>query len=186
MATPLEPSGLLMPKATAVWFIDNTVLTFQQISAFTSLHEVEIQALADGDIGRGIVGRDPVLNNEVEKGEIEKAEADSKYMMKSKKRNKDLLTANVRSKGPKYTPISKRGDKPDGIAWILKNYPDVKEAQIVKLIGTTKPTIAAIRDRTHANISNIQPRNPADLGLCSYLELDTAIKKALKAAVESI
>jgi hypothetical protein len=182
MATPqLEPIGLLMPKATAIWFIDNTILTFTQIGAFTGLHEVEVQALADGDVGRGIVGRDPVLNSEVEKEEIEKAEKDPHYMMKHKKRT-DLPGLRTRSKGPKYTPVSKRSDKPDAIAWILKNHPDVKDAQIVKLIGTTKPTINAIRDRSHANAANIRPRHPADLGLCSYMELNAVIDKALKAA----
>lgn len=181
MAAPLEPVGLLMPKATAVWFIDNTVLTFQQIAEFTGMHEVEVQALADGDVGRGIVGRDPVLNSEVEKEEIEKAENDPNYRMKHKRRT-DLPGLKTRSKGPKYTPVSKRGDKPDGIAWILKNHPDVKDSQIVKLIGTTKPTINNIRNRTHANIANIRPRHPAELGLCSYQELDAAIRKALKAA----
>ena len=181
MAAPLEPTGLLMPKATAVWFIDNTALTFQQIGDFTGMHEVEVQALADGDVGRGIVGRDPVLNSEVEKEEIEKAEKDPNYRMKHKKRT-DLPGLKTRSKGPKYTPVSKRGDKPDAIAWILKNQPDVKDSQIVKLIGTTKPTIDNIRNRTHANISNIRPRHPADLGLCSYQELDTVVRKALKAA----
>ncbi|MCB9965361.1 MAG: DUF1013 domain-containing protein [Rhodospirillales bacterium] len=181
MAAQLEPTGLLMPKATAVWLIDNTVLTFQQIGDFAGLHEVEIQALADGDVGRGIVGRDPVLNSEVEKSELEKAEADPAYRMKHKKR-KDLPGLRTRSKGPKYTPVSKRGDKPDAIAWILKNHPDVKDAQIVKLIGTTKPTINAIRERSHANMANIRPRHPADLGLCSYMELNDAINKALRAA----
>ncbi len=181
MAAPQEPSGLLMPKATAIWFIDNTVLTFQQIGDFTAMHEVEVQALADGDVGRGIVGRDPVMNSEVEKEEIEKAENDPNYRMKHKRRT-DLPGLKTRSKGPKYTPVSKRGDKPDGIAWILKNQPDVKDSQIVKLIGTTKPTIDNIRNRTHANIANIRPRHPADLGLCSYQELEVVIRKALKAA----
>ncbi len=181
MAAQLEPTGLLMPKATAIWFIDNTILTFQQIGDFTGLHEVEVQALADGDVGRGIVGRDPVLNSEIEKEEIEKAENDPNYRMKHKKR-KDLPGLRTRSKGPKYTPVSKRGDKPDAIAWILKNHPDVKDSQIVKLIGTTKPTIDNIRNKTHANISNIRPRHPAELGLCSYQELDAVIRKALKAA----
>ena len=181
MAAQLEPTGLLMPKATAVWFIENTVLTFKQIGEFTEMHEVEVQALADGDVGRGIVGRDPVLNSEVEKEEIEKAEKDPNYRMKQKKRT-DLPGLKTRSKGPKYTPVSKRGDKPDAIAWILKNQPDVKDSQIVKLIGTTKPTINNIRNRTHANISNIRPRHPADLGLCTYQELDAVIRKALKAA----
>mgnify|MGYP001284243377 CR=1 FL=1 len=181
MATAGSTIELLMPKATAVWLIENTVLTFNQIADFTGLHSIEVQALADGEVGRGIVGRDPVDNNEVEKGEIDKAENDPDYRMKRMKRS-DLPTPKVRSKGPKYTPISKRGDKPDAIAWILKHHTDVTDAQIVKLIGTTKPTIKAIRERTHANISNIRPRSPADLGICSYQELDEVIKKALKAA----
>jgi hypothetical protein len=170
-----------MPKATAMWFIDNTVLTFDQIADFCALHSIEVQALADGEVGRGIVGRDPVINNEVDKDEIEKAEKDPEYRMRRKKRS-DLPTPKTRSKGPKYTPVSKRGDKPDAIAWILKHQPDVSDAQIVKLIGTTKPTIKAIRERSHANISNIRPRHPADLGLCSYQELEDVINKALKAA----
>lgn len=181
MAAPQQTSPLLMPKATAMWFIDNTVLTFDQIADFCGLHPIEVQALADGEVGRGIVGRDPVINNEVDKDEIELAEKDSDYRMRRKKRS-DLPTPKTRSKGPKYTPVSKRGDKPDAIAWILKNQPDVTDAKIVKLIGTTKPTIKAIRDRTHANISNIRPKHPADLGLCSYQELEEVIHKALKAA----
>ena len=182
MAPAPSTTELLMPKATAMWLIENTVLTFDQIADFTGLHAIEVQALADGEVGRGIVGRDPVTHNEVEKGEIDKAEADPDYRMKRMKRSTDLPTPKVRSKGPKYTPISKRGDKPDAIAWLLKHHPDVTDAQIVKLVGTTKPTIKAIRERTHANISNIRPRSPADLGLCSYQELDEVIKKALKAA----
>lgn len=180
-AALLEPSALLMPKATAVWFIDNTALTFEQIAAFTGLHSIEVQALADGEVGKGIVGRDPVTHSEVERDEIDKAIADPSYNMRHKRRN-DLPTPRTRSKGPKYTPVSKRSDKPDAIAWILKQHPDVKDAQIVKLIGTTKPTINAIRERTHANISNIKPRHPAELGLCTYQELEAVIHKALKAA----
>lgn len=181
MAAQRDVTGLLMPKATAVWFIDNTILTFEQIADFTELHSVEVQALADGEVGKGIIGRNPVLNSEVDQEEIDKAEQDSNYRMKHKKRT-DLPKAKTRSKGPKYTPVSKRGDKPNAIAWLLKNQPDVTDAQIVKLIGTTKPTIKAIRERTHANISNIRPQHPADLGLCSYQELEDVVRKALKAA----
>lgn len=170
---------LLMPKATAVWLVDNTVLTFEQIAEFTGLTSIEVQALADGDIGRGIQGRDPVRHGEVVKEEIEKAIADSTYIMKRAK--SELPSVKMRSKGPKYTPVSKRGDKPDAIAYLLKHNPEITDAQITKLIGTTKPTIASVRDRTHSNIAQIKPRNPIDLGLCTYAELDAASAKGFKA-----
>ncbi len=172
---------LLMPKATAVWFIDNTALTFEQIADFTGLHTIEVQALADEEVGIGIVGRDPVQNGELEQSELDKGNADNSYMMKHKKRNKDMPTVKQRAKGPKYTPVSKRGDKPDAISWILKHHPEISDAQIVRLVGTTKPTIAAVRDRTHANSANIRPRHPADLGLCTYMELEKASDKGLRA-----
>lgn len=172
---------LLMPKATAVWFIDNTALTFEQIAAFTGLHAIEVQALADEEVGLGIVGRDPVQNGELEQSELDKANADNSYIMKHKKRNKDMPTVKQRAKGPKYTPVSKRGDKPDAIAWILKHHPEISDAQIVRLVGTTKPTINAVRDRTHTNSANIRPRHPAELGLCTYAELEKASDKGLRA-----
>lgn len=172
---------LLMPKATAVWFIDNTALTFEQIADFTGLHAIEVQALADEEVGVGIVGRDPVQNGELEQIELDKATTDSLYLMKRKKRNKDMPSVKQRAKGPKYTPVSKRGDKPDAIAWILKHHPEISDAQIVRLVGTTKPTINAVRDRTHANSTNIRPRHPAELGLCTYVELEKASDKGLRA-----
>lgn len=181
MSKALDAPKLLMPKATAVWLIDNTALSFEQVADFTGLHTIEIQALADEDVGLGIVGRDPVQNGEVEADELEKAKADPKYFMKMKKARGDMPAVKVRAKGPRYTPVSKRGDKPDAIAWILKNHPEISEAQIVKLVGTTKPTIAAVRDRTHPNSSNLRPRHPAELGLCTYQELERASDKGLKA-----
>lgn len=181
MSKVLDAPKLLMPKATAVWLIENTALEFEQIAAFTGLHSIEIKALADEDIGLGIVGRDPVLNGEVEASELEKAKADKTYVMKMKKSRGDMPSVKMRAKGPRYTPVSKRGDKPDAIAWILKNHPEISEAQIVKLVGTTKPTIASVRDRTHPNSSNIRPRHPAELGLCTYQELERASDKGLKA-----
>ena len=181
MSKALDAPKLLMPKATAVWLIENTALSFEQISNFTGLHTIEVQALADEDVGLGIVGRDPVLNGEVEADELEKAKADSTHMMKVKKGRGDMPAVKVRAKGPRYTPVSKRGDKPDAIAWILKNHPEISDAQIVKLVGTTKPTIAAVRDRTHPNSSNLRPRHPAELGLCTYQELERASDKGLKA-----
>lgn len=181
MSKALDAPKLLMPKATAVWLIENTALSFEQISSFTGLHNIEIQALADEDVGLGIVGRDPVLNGEVEAEELEKAKKDSTHMMKLKRARGDMPAVKVRAKGPRYTPVSKRGDKPDAIAWIIKHHPEISDAQIVKLVGTTKPTIASVRDRTHPNSSNLRPRHPAELGLCTYQELERASDKGLKA-----
>jgi len=175
----VEASGLLMPKATAVWLVENTALTFEQIGDFTGLHPIEVQALADEEVGRGIVGRNPVDHFELTQAELDKATADDSYMMRHAKN--DLPTVKVRSKGPKYTPVSKRGDKPDAISFLLKNNPEISDAQLCTLIGTTKPTIQSVRDRSHPNSSNIKPRHPVDLGLCTYAELNAAIKKGLKA-----
>lgn len=169
-----------MPMATAMWLIENTALSFRQIANFTALTEIEIEAMADEEIGKGIVGRDPVDHGELTKEELARCEADPSASLQMAKNT--LPPLKTRSKGPRYTPISKRGDKPDAIAWLLKHATDISDAQICKLIGTTKPTIAAIRDRTHANIQNLRPRHPAELGLCTYQELDTVHRKALKAA----
>jgi hypothetical protein len=177
MSKALDAPKLLMPKATAVWLVDNTTLTFQQIADFTEMHKIEVEKLADDDFG--VVGRDPVQNGETTQAELDKAIADDSYIMKLSRN--DLPGVKMRSKGPRYTPVSKRGDKPDAIAWILKNHSEISDAQIGKLIGTTKPTISAVRDRTHANSSNIRPRHPAELGLCSYKELELASDKGLKA-----
>ena len=180
MATALKQQNkLLMPKATAVWLIENTALTFSQIAEFTALTEIEIEALANEEIGIGLVGRNPVDHNELTKDELERCEKDPAASLKQAKN--DLPTVKARAKGPRYTPVSKRGDKPDAIAYILKFNPEITDAQICKLVGTTKPTIANIRDRTHPNISNIKPRHPADLGLCSYVEFETAVEKGLRA-----
>ncbi len=179
MSKPQETPKLLMPKATSIWLVENTVLTFEQIAEFTGLHKVEVQALADEDVGRGIVGRDPVKNGETTQEELDKACADETYIMKYSRN--DLPSVKTRAKGPKYTPVSKRGDKPDAIAWLVKNHPEISDAQISKLVGTTKPTIQAVRDRTHPSSSTIRPRHPADLGLCSYKELEAASDKGYKA-----
>ncbi|MEM6811465.1 MAG: DUF1013 domain-containing protein [Pseudomonadota bacterium] len=179
MAKPQDAPELLMPKATAVWLIENTTLTFEQVADFTGLHKVEVQAIADEEVCVGIVGRDPVKYGETTKEELEKAIEDNSYVMKLSRT--DLPSVKVRSKGPRYTPVSKRGDKPDAISWILKNHPEISDAQISKLVGTTKPTINAVRDRTHANSSNIRARHPVDLGLCTYKELEAASEKGLKA-----
>ncbi len=181
MAAAKDTAGtLLMPKASAVWLIENTILTFRQIADFVGLTEIEVEALANEDIGRGLVGRDPVENNELTQEELDRAQADPNASLVMARR--DLPTVKIRSKGPRYTPVSKRGDKPDAIAYILKHNAEITDAQICKLIGTTKPTIAAVRDRTHPNSSNLRPRHPAELGLCTYQEFEKAYEKGLKAA----
>lgn len=169
----------LKPKASAVWLIDNTMLTFDQIADYTGLHVVEIQALADEEVGRGIIGESPILCGELDAKEIERCEKDQNAKLQILKREGPALKS--RAKGPRYTPVARRNDKPDAIAWILKHHPEVSEAQICKLVGTTKPTIQSIRDRTHPNSSNLNPRNPTELGLCTYAELDNAVRKGLKA-----
>lgn len=171
---------LLMPKATAVWLIENTALTFRQIADFTNLTEIEIEALANEEIGKGIVGRNPVDHGEISQEELERGEADPARVLKLAKR--DLPPVKSRAKGPRYTPVSKRGDKPDAIAYILKNAPEITDAQICKLVGTTKPTILSLREKSHPNMSVLRPRHPAELGLCTYQEYEIAYEKALKAA----
>ncbi len=179
-AAQQSETTLLMPKATSVWLIENTALTFKQIADFTNITEIEVEALANEEIGRGLVGRNPIEHGELTKEELERCEEDPSASLKMAKRT--LPSAKARSKGPRYTPISKRGDKPDAIAYILKNAPEISDAQICKLVGTTKPTIASIRERTHPNSSNLRPRHPAELGLCTYQEFENAHNKGLKAA----
>lgn len=168
----------LMPKATAVWLVENTGLSFEQIADFCGMHELEVQAIADGEVAVGMVGRDPVAGGELAQAEIEKGEKDPGYKLKI--RIQDLPQPVARAKGPRYTPVTKRGDKPDAIAWLLKSHPELSDAQLCKLIGTTKTTIAAVRDKTHWNAANIKPRNPVLLGLCSQRELEAALEKSKK------
>lgn len=168
----------LMPHATASWMVDNTGLSFEQIADFCGLHILEVQAMADDLASSKYTGRDPVRAGELLLSEIEKGQADPEYRLKIQ-----VGPAQVRrTKGPRYTPVSKRQDKPDGIAWILRNHPEVSDAQISKLIGTTRNTIGALRDRTHWNIQNITPKDPVTLGLCSQRELDAMVAKAAKRA----
>ena len=169
-------SSLLMPKATAVWLIDNTALTFKQIAQFCDLHVLEVQAIADGDVGQGILGFDPILNSQLTQIEIDKCCNDSGLDLK--KLSSSLTQSKGKSKGPKYIPLARRGDKPDAIAWIVKNHPEVKNNQISKLIGTTKETIEKIRTRSHWNISNITAKHPVLLTLCAQEDLENAIIKA--------
>ena len=166
----------LMPHATATWLIDNTGLSFEQISEFCGLHILEVQAMADDLTASKYTGRDPLHAGELTQEEIEKGQKDSDYRLKIQR----APIAVSRTKGPRYTPVSKRQDKPDGIAWLLRNHPEVSDAQISKLIGTTRNTIGAIRERSHWNIQNITPKDPVTLGLCSQRELDAVVAKAAK------
>jgi uncharacterized protein len=166
----------LMPKATAVWLIDKTKLSFEQIGEFCQLHKLEIQAIADGEVAEGINGLDPVANGQLTMEEIKRCENDPRARLKMIK--SDLPQPVVRSKGPRYTPVSKRAEKPDAIAYLIKHHPELQDAQIARLLGTTKETIAKVRDRSHWNSSNIKPNNPVLLGLCKQADLDAAIKRA--------
>ena len=167
----------LMPKATAVWLIENTSLTFRQIADFCKLHELEVKGIADGDVAQGIKGLDPIAANELTRDELEKAQADPGYRLQFAKPKTDIPATKPR-KGPRYTPVSRRQDRPDAIAWLLRNHPEMPISRIIKLVGTTKPTIEAIRDRTHWNSANIKPVDPVTLGLCTQIELDQAVRKA--------
>lgn len=170
---------LLMPKATAIWLVDNTGLTFDQIADFTGLHELEVQAIADGEVATGMQGLDPVQAGQLTREEIARCEADPNARLKILET--DMPEPRVRAKGPRYTPVSKRADKPDAVAWLLRHHPELTDAQIGRLIGTTKPTIQAIRDRTHWNSANLRPRSPVELGLCSFADFDAEVQKAIKA-----
>lgn len=168
---------LLMPKATAVWLVENTALTFDQIADFCELHPLQVKGIADGDVDMGIKGLDPVANGQLVRAEIEKAEKDPAYRMRTAKPAFEIPEVKAR-RSPRYTPVSKRQERPDAIYWLLRNHPEVTDAQVSKLVGTTKSTIQAIRDRTHWNATNIKPVDPVSLGLCTQMELDSAVKKA--------
>jgi hypothetical protein len=168
----------LMAKATAVWLVDNTTLTFRQVAEFCGMHELEVQGIADGDVATGVKGFDPVGNNQLDAIEIDRAQADPMYRMKIK-----FIASAVgeeKRRGPRYTPLSKRQDRPASILWLVKFHPELSDGAIGKLVGTTKPTIQAIRERTHWNINNITPIDPVALGLCRQSELDTAVQAAAR------
>ena len=169
----------LMPKATAVWLVENPTLTFDQIAEFTGLHALEVQAIADEEVAVGMQGLDPVQANQLTREEILRCEHDPSARLRLLKT--DMPQPRVRAKGPRYTPVSKRADKPDGVAWLVKHHPELTDTQIGRLIGTTKPTIAAIRDKSHWNSANLKPRSPIELGLCSFEDLDVEVRKAIKA-----
>ena len=168
----------LMAKATAVWLVDNTTLTFKQIGDFCGLHELEVQGIADGDVAVGVKGFDPVASNQLDASEIEKSEKDPSLKLRLK--NNPAAAGEEKRRGPRYTPLSKRQDRPASILWLVKFHPELADAQVARLVGTTKPTIAAIRERTHWNIQNITPIDPVALGLCRQSELDSEVQKAAK------
>ncbi len=170
----------LMPKATAVWLVDNTTLTFDQIATFCGLHPLEIQGIADGEVAVGIQGMDPIGSHELTREEIERCEKDKTAFLRMSR--SELPKPKKRTKGPRYTPVAKRQDKPDGIAWLLRHHPELKDSQVARLIGTTKNTIQAVRERSHWNSPNIRPRDPVLLGLCNQTDLNAAVAKARKAA----
>ena len=166
----------IMAKATAVWLVDNTTLTFKQIGDFCGMHELEVQGIADGDVAVGVKGFDPIANNQLTQEEIDKAEQDPLHKLKLK--FNPAAVGEEKRRGPRYTPLSKRQDRPASILWLVKFHPELTDGQISKLVGTTKPTIQSIRERTHWNISNIDPIDPVALGLCKQSELDAAVQKA--------
>jgi len=170
------PDLPIMAKATAVWLCDNTTLTFKQIADFCGLHELEVQGIADGDVATGVKGFDPISNNQLTQEELDKAQASPAHKLKLK--FYQAAQGEEKRRGPRYTPLSKRQDRPASIYWLVKFHPELSDGQVSKLVGTTKPTIQAIRERTHWNINNLDPIDPVALGLCKQSELDMAVQKA--------
>lgn len=168
----------LMPRATAMWLVDNTGLSFEQIADFTGLHHLQVKSMADGEAGSIIAPTNPIYNGELTQEEIDRVAADPKARLKI--RQSDLPQPATRTKGPRYTPLSQRDDKPNAVAWMLKNHPELADSQIVRLVGTTKDTIQKVRDRSHWNAANIKPSNPVLLGLCKQADLDAAAQKATR------
>jgi uncharacterized protein len=169
----------LMPKATAVWLVENTALSFDQIADFCKLHPLEVKAVADGDAAQGIKGLDPIQTGQLTREEIEKAEADPNYRLSLADR-KVRVPEQKTKRGPRYTPVSRRQDRPNAILWLLRNHAELKDSQIMRLVGTTKSTIQGIRDRTHWNAASLQPLDPVTLGLCSQIDLDLEVSRAAK------
>jgi hypothetical protein len=170
-------NSILMPKATAVWLVDNSSMTFEQIADFCGLHPLEVKGIADGEVARDIRGADPISNGQLTREELDRAQADSGYRMKvQQSRHADMLKP--ARKNSRYTPVSRRQDRPDAIAWFVRNHPEITDAQISKTLGTTKESIEKVRNRTHWNAANIKPVDPVSLGLVTQLELDALVKKA--------
>ncbi|MEM7075485.1 MAG: DUF1013 domain-containing protein [Pseudomonadota bacterium] len=166
----------IMAKATAVWLVDNTTISFKQIADFVGMHELEVQGIADGDVATGVKGFDPIANNQLTQDDIDAAEKDPLHKLKLK--FNPAAVGEEKRRGPRYTPLSKRQDRPNAILWLVKFHPELADSQIAKLVGTTKPTIQSIRERTHWNIASMQPIDPVALGLCKQTELDAAVQKA--------
>ncbi len=167
----------LMPKATAVWLVQNTSLTFDQIAEFCGLHHLEVKGIADGDVAQGIRGMDPIANGQLTRDEIARAEKNNKHKLRVAESKVEVPVVKTK-RGPRYTPVSKRHDRPNAVLWLLKAHPELKDAQIMRLVGTTKPTIAAIRERSHWNTQNLVPQDPVTLGICSQVDLDAEVAKA--------
>jgi hypothetical protein len=175
---------LLMPKATAVWLVENTSLTFEQIAHFCSLHPLEVKAIADGEAATGIKGFDPIMHGQLTREELDKAQGDPEHHLKLSV-SKVRLPEPPKRKGPRYTPLSRRQDRPNAILWLLRNHPELKDAQIMRLVGTTKSTIASIKERTHWQSSTLSPLDPVTLGLCSQIDLDFEVNRASKEKPEA-
>jgi hypothetical protein len=173
----------LMPKATAVWLVENTSLTFEQIADFCGLHVLEVKGIADGDVAHGIRGSDPITSGQLSREEIARAQKDPAYRLKLS-RSKVFIPEIKAKRAPKYTPVSRRQDRPNAILWLLRHHPELRDTQIMRLVGTTKSTIESIRERTHWNSANLQPQDPVALGLCSQIDLDAEVQKAAKRADE--
>ncbi len=171
----------LMPKATAVWLVDNTSLSFEQIAEFCRLHPLEVKAIADGEAAVTIKGLDPVLTGQLTREEIAVGEADRDHKLQLANPKVRIAIPAAKRKGPRYTPVSRRQDRPNAILWLLRNHPELKDAQIMRLVGTTKPTIESIRSRQHWNSTNLAPMDPVTLGLCSQIDLDMEVERAAKA-----
>jgi hypothetical protein len=175
----------LMPKATAVWLVENTSLSFDEIADFCGLHVLEVKGIADGDVAQGIRGSDPISSGQLSREEIARAQADPGYRLRLSK-SRVALPETKSKRAPKYTPVSRRHDRPNAILWLLRHHPELREAQIMRLVGTTKTTIQSIRDRTHWNSASLTPQDPVALGLCSQIDLDGEVQKAARrAAAES-
>lgn len=170
----------LMPKATAVWLVENTALSFEQIAEFCGLHVLEVKGIADGDVAQGIKGMDPVTSGQITREEIAAGEADHGHALRLAEPKVQMPEVSTRSKGPRYTPVSRRHDRPNAVMWLIRNHPEMKDSQIMRLVGTTKPTIQQIRDRSHWNSANLVPQDPVTLGLCSQIDLDAEVKKSVK------
>ena len=175
----MSPRKPLMPKATAVWLVENTSLSFDQIAEFCGLHGLEVKGIADGDVAHGIKGMDPISNGQLTREEIKRAEEDHSVRLTLADSKVDIPEVKTKP-GPRYTPVSRRQDRPNAVVWLLRNHPELKDSQIMRLVGTTKPTIAAIRDRTHWNSQNLTQQDPVTLGLCTQVDLDAEVQKAAR------